>query len=92
MRSDAEHATLDRGSRYPVVAQMFAARLRTTRRAQHLTLAEVASRIDRLGFHLDQHAIARIEHCERSVKLPEVLALAQALNVPPAQLCPELAP
>ncbi|GAA4525616.1 hypothetical protein GCM10023160_18800 [Brachybacterium paraconglomeratum] len=72
---------------------MFARRLREERKAAGLTQVGVGELISRrLGVTIDGTAVTRIERGERSVKLEEAVAAAQALGVPLAALVSDEAP
>lgn len=66
---------------------MFARRLREQRRAACLSQTELARLMsERLGTSVDGTAITRIEKKDRTVRLEEAVAAAQALGVPLAAL------
>lgn len=73
--------------------EVFAERLRETRRTARLSQAELASRISALtGTPLPATAITKIEKGERAVRLDEAVAAARALEVPLSALVSEETP
>ena len=67
-------------------SEVFAVRLRETRKARNLTQAELAFKIESTGTPMSKAALLRIERGERGLSLDEALALAMALNAVPAYL------
>jgi transcriptional regulator with XRE-family HTH domain len=63
--------------------EVFAIRLRETRRARGLTQAELAKRMSAIGNEISATAIARIEACQRGLSLDEAFALTEALQAVP---------
>lgn len=73
--------------------EMFARRLREARQAAGISQTELARRIsERLDGRLDGPTITRIEKRERSVRIEEAVAAAQALDVPLAALVTDETP
>jgi transcriptional regulator with XRE-family HTH domain len=67
-------------------AEVFARRLRETRRARGWTQAELAQRVTEVGRPLSRAAVMQIESGRRGVQLDEAIALAAVLHAVPAQL------
>ena len=73
--------------------EMFARRLREARQAAGISQTGLARRIsERLDGRLDGPTITRIEKGERSVRIEEAVAAAQALDVPLAALVTDETP
>lgn len=69
------------------VSQTFARRLREERERAGISQAEIAHRVSEvLGVSIYPTAVTKIENRERSVKLDESVAIADALGVPLAAL------
>jgi transcriptional regulator with XRE-family HTH domain len=67
--------------------QVLGRELRTTRTRKGWTQAELATRMQQLGFEgMDQPMVARSERGQRTVSLDETLGFALALGVPPMSL------
>lgn len=69
------------------VDEAFADRFRQARERRSLSLADIASRLDELGYPMDRRTIQRIERTgktreRRRVTLSEALALSTAVEVP----------
>jgi transcriptional regulator with XRE-family HTH domain len=67
-------------------SDVFASRLRETRRARGLSQSELAERMTATGRPLNKAALLRIESGERRITLDEALALSHHLVVAPAHL------
>ncbi len=67
-------------------SEVFAARLRETRRARGFSQTELAHTMTERGRPLSREALLRIENGERGLSLDEALALAAVLYVAPAHL------
>lgn len=67
-------------------SEVFAARLRETRKARGLKQSDVAQRMTEHGRPMNKAAVLRIERGERGLGLDEAIALAATLSAVPAQL------
>lgn len=67
-------------------SEVFAMRLKETRRARDMTQAELAYRLTERGVPMSKGALLRIEKGERGLSLDEALALTAALNAVPAYM------
>jgi transcriptional regulator with XRE-family HTH domain len=67
-------------------SEVFAQRLRETRKARGWTQAELAEQLNQRGIPMNRDALMRIERGARSVSLDEALGLAQCLYAVPALL------
>jgi transcriptional regulator with XRE-family HTH domain len=67
-------------------SQVFAARLRETRKARGLSQADLAQRMTEVGRPMNKLAVLRIESGERGLSLDEAFAFADVLNAVPAQM------
>ncbi|MFF7635613.1 helix-turn-helix domain-containing protein [Kitasatospora sp. NPDC008050] len=63
--------------------------LKVLRKAARLSQEDVAERMTRLGFKFHQTQVAKIENGTRPVRFDEVIGLAKALSVPPANFMTE---
>ena len=66
--------------------EVFAARLRETRKARGFSQTELAHRMTERGHPMSRAALLRVERGERGLSLDEALALAAELFVAPAHL------
>lgn len=71
------------------VSKAFGARLKQLRNAAGMTQMQLADAVTHNGARLTHVMIAKIETNIRPTTVPELLALAQALDVTPAALLPE---
>jgi transcriptional regulator with XRE-family HTH domain len=67
-------------------SEVFATRLRDTRKARELSQTELAQRMTERGRPMSKAALLRIENGERGLSLDEALAFAAVLFVAPAHL------
>jgi transcriptional regulator with XRE-family HTH domain len=67
-------------------SEVFATRLRETRRARDLSQAELARRMTEVGRPMSKAALLRIENGERGLSLDEAIALTRILHAVPAQI------
>src|SRR5688500_4231713 len=67
-------------------SEIFAARLRETRKARDLTQTELAQLMTDAGLPLSKPALLRIENGERGLSLDEAIALSAVLYAVPAHL------
>lgn len=68
------------------INQSFGERLARLRRRQGLSAQQLSHRLAMLGHDLSRASISQTERGARTVTLADLLAVAQALNVPPVQL------
>lgn len=64
-------------------SQVFAMRLRETRKARGLTQVELARRVQSSGRRISPTALVRVERCVRGLSLDEAFALTEALQAVP---------
>lgn len=67
-------------------SRLLAARIRARRRELDLSLTDVAARMIADGRQLAPALLGRIENCTRAVSVPELNAIAEALDVVPEHL------
>jgi transcriptional regulator with XRE-family HTH domain len=67
-------------------SEVFAVRLRETRKTRRLSQGELARMVSERGVPMSKTAVLRFERGERGLSLDEALALANALNAVPAYL------
>ena len=71
-------------TRTHIPSEIFAMRLRETRRARGRTQTELAEAMTNAGRPLNRPAVIRIESGERGISLDEAIGLASVLNAAPA--------
>lgn len=67
-------------------SEVFARRLRDTRKARGLTQEELADMLTRAGIPMSKTAVVGIERAKRGVSLDEFLAITAVLNAVPAHM------
>ncbi len=75
--------------RTPDIEELIALRVRQTRTAAGMTLADLARRIvsdDLFNISITADQLSKLENRRRGLSVTELAALAQALNVDPAEL------
>lgn len=62
------------------------AAIRTTREQQHISALKLSERTRALGYPVHRNAIAKMEDGDRDITVPELVAIAAALNTVPLAL------